>query len=273
MAGKRTGWRCLDTGASNGATNMAIDEALVRCGQDSPVLRFYRWSPPAISLGFHQHLAEVDAARCLHDGVDVVRRPTGGRAVYHANELTYSVTIPKGHELYALPPLEVYDLVSSAIVAGLRILDPRLALQRVEEPVGSGDYSGEFECFATSAPFEIQAESKKLAGSAQRRYKAGLLQHGSIMLTDEHLRLRDYLADQAPAHRKPATFLQNRTISLEALLGRTVSYREVAQCLVAGFQSFFEIHLQTSVLSHSERALSEKLIPKYTNAGGNHHEV
>ncbi len=280
-----TVWRYLETGAHNGAFNMATDEALTRLGQDAPILRVYRWQPYTISLGFHQQLAGLDLQKCAHDGIGVVRRPTGGRAIYHAHEVTYSVIIPRSHHLYACNSTELYNRISTALVTGLRRLDIDLSLERVQQSSDFAGYQRQFACFATSAQYEVHLQGKKLIGSAQRRFKNGLLQHGSIILGDEHLALAKYLVVPArvstPASEvsgaasgdeiitKTQSGLEEKTISIERALRRKVSFHEVAAHLPSGFEEVFGIALRPDQLLSEERKRIKALLPNFINSGGN----
>lgn len=248
-------WRLLETGSHDGFFNMAVDEMLARSrALQMPVLRVYAWRPHAISLGFHQSPDDLDLARCESDGVDVVRRPTGGRAIYHAHEVTYSVVIPGAHPLYGEKPLEVYNRISSALVNALLRTGVELQLARAQMPdAGFGNYQKRFACFATSAKYEVQSHGKKLVGSAQRRFESALLQHGSIILGTEHLRLLDYLrlAD-ARKVRRARHLLASKTTCLETLLKRQVGYEEIAGVLKSGFETQFEIEFIEDTLTTGE---------------------
>lgn len=118
-------WRLLKTGFADGATNMAIDEAILLAvaeGKAPPTLRFYGWEPPCLSIGYSQSMGEVDVDRCRKAGIGLVRRPTGGRAILHADELTYSVVAPQTEPRVAGGVIESYRRLSLGLVAGLRAL-------------------------------------------------------------------------------------------------------------------------------------------------------
>jgi len=258
-------WRFLDTGANDGAFNMALDEVLANVAPGPrPVFRVYRWRPPTISLGYHQNLAEVDLEKCRADGIGVVRRPTGGRAILHAQEVTYSVILPKTHELFSAGTTEVYRLISAALVRGLSLLSPQIVLERSAR--GSDDfavYNEKFACFATSARHEILLDSRKLVGSAQRRFENGLLQHGSIMTGAGHLRLTDYLARENRDGREQAALL-SKTASLSDALGREPAFSETVKCLKKGIETAFQIRLEKDELTdlELETVLEHKLTLK-----------
>ena len=176
-------WRLLVDPPADGAWNMAIDEILlegVAAGAAPPTLRFYEWMPACLSLGYFQPFDVVDTAGCRRLGVDVVRRPTGGRAILHDRELTYSIALPAallGHDGGVLPS---YYRLSLALQDGLRRLGvpATLAPPSAERgPVAQGPV-----CFDRPSAHEILLQGRKLVGSAQMRRGGGILQHGSILL-------------------------------------------------------------------------------------------
>ena len=165
-------WTFLDTGKRSGAYNMAYDEALARelaQRPGTPTLRFFEWQPWAISLGHHQKTSDLDEGRCKADGIDIVHRPTGGRAIFHAEELTYSVVMAAGRKSI----LQVYNDISRALIRGLALYGVDAALQKVQ-PNFSEEYRSpsSVPCFSSSARYEIEWEGRKLVGSAQRRFHA-----------------------------------------------------------------------------------------------------
>lgn len=203
-------WRVLDSGASDGATNMATDVALMARAAESgeAVLRIYAWSSPTVSFGVHER-ARLSADDIAREGLAAVRRPTGGRALLHHHEVTYSVTAPTRDTSLG----ESYAAINALLVAALEALGvsvapaPRTA--RAAAPDGRA-------CFAEPNAGELVVNGRKLVGSAQRRDAQALLQHGSILLDDDQGVLG------APA-----------AASLNSLLGRQVRYDEVRDALVA----------------------------------------
>jgi len=181
----RPAWRLVMDGARSGAVNMALDVVLLEgaaSGEAPPTVRFYGWAPPCLSLGRHQPAGAADLAFCRKEGIDVVRRPTGGRAVLHHRELTYAVTAPVDGVVLPAAVQAAYRRIAGALAAGLRELgvdaglseDPaRGALPRPTESV---------PCFRAPAGGEVVAGGRKLAGSAVRLKGGAILQHGSILL-------------------------------------------------------------------------------------------
>jgi len=175
-------FRVIHDGPLNGPTNMARDEALLECvgvGESPPTLRLYRWDPPTISLGCFQPYADYAALAPPAGGLPVVRRITGGGAILHDGELTYSIALPARHELVRGNPLRLYEVVHDALIECLRRLD--VPAYRGCPSDGSGPTRGPFFCFARRHCLDVLIGHDKLAGSAQRRTRRGILQHGSIL--------------------------------------------------------------------------------------------
>lgn len=234
-------WNFLATGENAGEFNMRLDETLVQRlleGHGMPTVRFYRWKPWAISLGRHQDLSNIDTERCARDGVDVVRRPTGGRAILHAEELTYSVVMPaqdKGIH-------RVYREISEALVEGLRLFGVDVSLQRSQLDFPELYRSpSSIPCFSSSARYEVEWNGRKLIGSAQRRYANAsgivVLQHGSILCGPAHRRLADYamVADEQ-AGENIRTVLEEKTADLFQIMGGEIDMQQLTDCLRRGFE-------------------------------------
>jgi lipoyl(octanoyl) transferase len=176
-------WRLLLDPPATGGWNMAVDEALldgVAAGSAPPTLRFYQWAPPCLSLGYFQPFEVVDVAGCLSLGVEVVRRPTGGRAILHDRELTYSVALPLrllGDDGAVLPS---YHRLSLALERGLNRLGAPVVL--APESAAQSDPDHGPVCFDRPSAHEILLDGRKLVGSAQVRRATAILQHGSILI-------------------------------------------------------------------------------------------
>jgi lipoate-protein ligase A len=250
-------WRFLDTGFEAGDYNMALDFAMVAGGFcELPTLRVFRWRPYCISLGYHQKEEEIDLAACRLAGVDVARRPTAGRAIFHAEELTYSVVIPKRHAWYEMLPLDFYRRISEALARSLQILGvdaqfaPGERLHHDGKPL-------RLSCFASAARNEILAQGKKVIGSAQRRFRDGVLQHGSILLREGHERLLDFLAGNEAGLAVERARLQHHTATLAQAAGRAVTFEEMKLALKRGFEEKLEIVLQDDEVLAAEAELAE----------------
>ncbi|MBI4536048.1 MAG: lipoate--protein ligase family protein, partial [Ignavibacteriae bacterium] len=191
-------WQFVDTKENTGMFNMEFDEQCARtllAGAGVPTLRLFRWKPWAVSIGFNQNIGEIDVEKCAALGIDVVRRPTGGRAILHAEELTYSVVMLAGRHSV----LEIYNMISKALVNGLSLFGIEATLQRLQPNFAETyKHPSSIPCFTASARYEIELNGRKLVGSAQRRYRNDerevVLQHGSILTGPAHRRLADLLA-------------------------------------------------------------------------------
>jgi lipoate-protein ligase A len=255
-------WRLLITDplARNGATNMAVDEAIlsgVAAGESPPTLRFYAWQPPCVSIGYAQSMREVvDLNACRRDGVTWVRRPTGGRAILHIDELTYSVAVPASEARVQGGVVESYRRLSRGLLAGLRLLGLE-AVQAEAMEEKAADLSA--ACFDVPSHYEITVQGRKLVGSAQVRRQRAVLQHGALPLSGDVARLVGYL--RLPGDERPAlqTELRQRAIALEVALGRAVLPGEVAEALAQGFCQALNLRFERGELSSQERTLAGQL--------------
>jgi lipoate-protein ligase A len=248
-------WRLIVTEPCDGATNMAVDEALWRArhaGGSPPTLRFFAWAPPTVSLGYGQPLdRHVDVDACRRLGVGIVRRPTGGSAIYHdgpERELTYSIAATAEDLRVGSDLLETYHWIGRALVRGLNALGAGAELQ----PVARGDGPTPAFCFARTGAYEIEVDGRKLVGSAQRRKGTSFLQHGAVLLGVDLPRLRTLF----PTTRDPLASLT----TLEAATGRRPSFDEVAAALREAFEVEHELTLAPGGLTDEETARVERLV-------------
>jgi lipoate-protein ligase A len=199
-------WRFVDTGARDAASNMALDEALLvmhEAGTTPPTLRVYGWCQPTLSLGYAQNARqEVDLAACHAQGVTVVRRPTGGRAVLHDQEVTYSVVMPILLTAGPSTITEHYRRIGMALAAALQALGLPVRLARPQVRAAPARLLASPACFAALSRYELSVAGKKIVGSAQKRAQHALLQHGSIPLWMDRQRLFQCL--QVPPERRAA---------------------------------------------------------------------
>lgn len=178
-------WRLINSGEQSGAMNMALDEALLHAvagGQSLPILRFYRWRPATVTLGYAQSVhTDIDLDVCAEAGLDVVRRSTGGRAVLHAEEVTYAVMAPLNTGMFGGSVLECYRVISSVLQKTL--LQLGLAAELVPGKARGGHQNAmKAVCFSAPSQYELVIEGRKVAGSAQKRHGRAFLQHGSLPL-------------------------------------------------------------------------------------------
>ncbi len=214
-------WRLvIDAEPRSGAANMALDQAVAEAaaaGDAPPTLRFYRWQPPAVSLGRHQFVSDVDEKAIAAMGYELVRRSTGGRAILHTDELTYSVAAPEAEPRVAGGVMESYLRLSNALVLGLQ----RAGLAGVEKAGGSVRAGPDVSaaCFEVPSAYEIVADGRKLLGSAQSRRAGYVLQHGSLPLVGDITRLIDVLALEPAEATRLRSELAQRATTLYAALG------------------------------------------------------
>jgi lipoate-protein ligase A len=230
-------WRYIDSGPNIGAYNMAVDEELLarsQAGEAVPVLRFYSWDPPAVSIGRYQAMkAAVDADACRRRGYDIVRRITGGRAVLHHRELTYSIIARTDNPLFPSGVLGTYKVIAAGLLAGLQNLGIH-----AEMVARGGRYDALVErkpkdpaCFSSPSWYEILANRRKIIGSAQRRMRGAFLQHGSILI-DYDPRLESEVIPGAGG---------DSVTCIRRELGRDVPVEEIKRAFQKGFEDNLDI--------------------------------
>ena len=241
---------------------MAVDEAIlvaVAQGEAEPTIRFYGWEPACLSIGYAQPMnGDVDVASCASHGVDCVRRPTGGRAILHTDELTHSLVAPAADPRITGDVLETYRRLSAGLVLGLRALGVAADQSPGESAAGRETSPA---CFEAPSRYEITFAGRKLVGSAQMRRRDVVLQHGSLPLMGDVARICDYLWASSDTERTAALRreLRARAISLEEALGHAVPFEQVAQALADGFARVLNLRLIPGSLSTVERAIAERL--------------
>jgi lipoate-protein ligase A len=256
------------TPAARGAWNMAVDEAILEHigrGQAPATLRLYAWDPACLSLGHAQPFADVDRARLKERGWEVVRRATGGRAILHTDELTYSVTGSADEPVLAGGVLESYNRLAGALLLAVKNLGLPVEMK---EGKASNSTTPNPVCFEVPSTYEITVNGKKLIGSAQARKKEGVLQHGSLPLTGDLTRICQALTFESDSARaNAAQRLLARATTIEAALGRAVSWEESAEAFIYAFESQLGLCFEKGDLSESERRRAEELVrEKYDHA-------
>lgn len=248
--------RLLSHGPMKGRYNMAVDEAIqnaCRRGEVKSTLRFYQWKPACLSLGRFQDVAREVSLQGLRSlGVDLVRRPTGGKAVLHDNELTYSIVIPEDE----LPGtiLETYQELSRALVAGIRSLGIPAELAALEHGVTARDNRfRQAACFSAPSWYEIVACDKKITGSAQVRRGGIILQHGSIPFDMDYHKLVTCLNTSSDQHAmRVESMLARKSAGLAQIRGSGVSRRELESALASAFGTILNWDLEKGTLSPNE---------------------
>lgn len=265
-------WRLIiDREPRSGAANMALDQAIAlacAAGESPPTLRFYRWHPPAVSLGRHQPLADLDVAAVADYGYDLVRRTTGGRAILHIDELTYSVAAAATEPRVAGGVMDAYLRLSNALVAGLQRVG--VAADKAGGDVRTGpDVSA--ACFEVPSAYEITVQGRKLMGSAQSRRAKYVLQHGSLPLRGDITRLIDVLQLEAEARSHLRRQLAEHACTLATALkvaddAPAIQFEPVAGAMVQGFADTLNLSFQRSEPTPSELQTAAQLLrEQYAN--------
>lgn len=261
-------WRLLITPASRGAWNMAVDEAVLEAVEQNmvpPSLRLYAWKPPCLSIGYAQPCSDIDHASLRAHGWDWVRRPTGGRAILHTDELTYAVIAPHSDPRVSGDVLESYRRLSAALLTALRVLNIP-AESHLNSQVPRNQDNGAV-CFEVPSNYEIVVNGKKLIGSAQARRKKAVLQHGTLPLWGDLTRITQVLAFTDEKTRSDAANrLLSHATTAEMVLGASLSWENAVQAFRSAFQSELNLELIPADLSAQEIEHAEKLVQeKYTH--------
>jgi lipoyl(octanoyl) transferase len=254
-------WRLIVTPAARGAWNMAVDEAILEHigrGESPASLRLYAWDPACLSLGHAQPFADVDRARLKEHGWEVVRRATGGRAILHTDELTYSVTGSADEPVLAGGVLESYNQLAGALLLAVKNLGLPVEMK---EGKADGAIAPNPVCFEVPSTYEITANGKKLIGSAQARKKEGVLQHGSLPLTGDLTRICQALTFESDAARlNAAQRLLARATTVESAVNRAVSWEEAAKAFIHAFEEQLGLCFEKGDLSESESKRADELV-------------
>jgi len=253
-------WRLINHPPADGAWNMAVDEALsesVAAGESTPILRFYGWQPGCLSLGYAQPASDAHYENLSAQGWDIVRRLTGGRAILHIDELTYSVATPLDDPRVEGGVIESYRRLSEGLMAGLTQLGAAVHAGRADE--NAHHFNGPV-CFEVPSDYEITAQGKKLLGSAQTRRRGVALQHGALPLRGDVTRICDALAFPSEADRQQSRIrLHSRALTLEQALGKPIDADSVIKALVHGFEQALNLRFEKSSLTKAEAARAEEL--------------
>lgn len=250
MPAAKTTWRFIDDGARTGRSNMARDEALAVCasGGSLPCLRVYRFEPAAVTLGRSQPLpGAIDLAVCRARGIELVRRPTGGLAILHLDDFTYSITA--GMEVAGGARERVFQTAAAGIIEALRLLGAR-ASAASHPPTARAAVTW---CFESGFGVDLECAGRKICGSAQRQYQASVLQHGSLFLAD-HADVLEELSGPGPdaGHGPP--------VSLAEQIGRSVGWGEVRDAFREGFGRALGIKLMEDSVNGEEEKVAEGLL-------------
>ncbi|EGQ3794030.1 lipoate--protein ligase family protein [Staphylococcus pseudintermedius] len=262
-------WHFMNTGSHHPYYNMALDEALlnfVSRGEIDPVVRFYTWNPPTLSIGYFQRLSkEIDIEKVKEKGYGLVRRQTGGRGVLHDKELTYSVIVPEAHPDMPQTVTEAYRVISGGLLEGFKSLgfDAHFAVPRSKEEREKLKQPRSSVCFDAPSWYELVVEGKKIAGSAQTRQKGVILQHGSILQDvdiDDLFDMFIFKNERLKAKMKEA-FVE-KAVAINDLSNETITLAQMEVAFKEGFKKALDIEfkpLELTVVQQDEvKALEEK---------------
>ena len=224
-----------------GELNMAIDYYFSNnvVSNNEPILRFYGWKPYCLSLGKHQDVNQIDFHKLARDGFDIVRRPTGGSAIFHSEELTYSIITPKS----LIDHKELYLLMHLIIYTTLLKMGYKVSLRAQNESINylkNGDAT--FVCFNRSAYTEIQYDKKKLVGSAQKIYTDSILQHGSILIGPAQNKIVDYFKYNNQVRSRTLRHLSEHSTCLIKINEKQVKALDVSENIIADISQSTEIN-------------------------------
>lgn len=260
-------WRLIDTGLNDAFMNMAIDEAILLSVEDGTApstLRFYGWSPPGLSIGYFQKIEDVDIERCRMNGIHVVRRPTGGRAVLHKDELTYSIVSRLDCSPFSGSLMENYRSIAEGLLQGLRYMGIEAEMVRRRNGKGLRNPA----CFSSPSFSEITVSGKKIIGSAQRRLRKAFLQHGSVLIGPEIPNLFNFL--KSPIREK-AGLNKSRPEITAVRLEIEAEIDDIKRAFVRGIEDSLKIKLMPSELSRHEIETARRLAAaKYASVEWNY---
>jgi lipoate-protein ligase A len=265
-------WRYFSFRYYDAFENMAIDEAIVRESQREncfPTLRFYSWEKPSVSLGYFQNVEdEVNIEFCKGKGIPIVRRPTGGKAVLHEGDLTYSVVAREDNPLFPTGLLGTYQIISQCIATGLAELGIQADMLREGRETDAPELGA--LCFSMPSQYELLVKGKKICGSAQMRKKGVFLQHGSLLMDFDPHSSCLAISKNNGSISKEEEKLKKHVTSIHENMSRTIDHGEVCCALAAGFEKTLGIRLIEGTLTPREERTKEQLLHyKYSKRSWN----
>lgn len=252
-------WHFIDSGKCSGPFNMALDEALLEWhsrGEIGPVLRFYEWENPTLSIGYFQRVHEAVNLEAMNDQqIDLVRRPTGGRSVLHEHEITYSVIVNESYPSMPETVTEAYRVISEGLLEGFKKLglDAYFSVPINEQEKEQLKKPKTAVCFDAPSWYELVVEGKKIAGSAQTRQKGVILQHGAILLKLEEQKLISLFNFTTNEEReRMLQGIRKKAVAIDQLANREVPVEEAIQAFSYGFEKALDIQLTPYELSEEQ---------------------
>lgn len=261
-------WRLLPFECLPASENMAADEAIFLQSQrqsSPPTIRFYTWLAPAVSIGYFQQInRDIDLAACRKRAIDLVRRPTGGKAVFHEHDLTYAVVGQQQRDGFPADILETYRIISRCLIAGLHGLGVDAVM--AEEGRALPEIPAKASCFSAPSRYELLVKGRKICGSAQVRSRGSFLQHGSLLLDFDPLRTGEVLLPQQDGRDRQILHLRQSVTSLSEEGVSLPNIEALWRTMKAGFEAALNVRLEEGVLTGAEAALKERLLKhKYMN--------
>jgi lipoyl(octanoyl) transferase len=259
-------WSFIDSGDCSPSFNMALDEALLEWhsqGKIPPVIRFYGWNPPTLSVGYFQKVEkEIDLDVVKEHHLGFVRRPTGGRGVLHEHELTYSVIVSEDHPEMPKTVTEAYRVISEGILKGFHHLglEAYFAVPKTPEEREALKNPRSSVCFDAPSWYELVVEGRKVAGSAQTRQKGVILQHGSILLDldeDKLFSLFKYPNERVKERMKKA--FSSKAVAINDISPRKITLEQAKEAFYKGFAEGLNVELKPYELSVDELTYVKKL--------------
>jgi lipoate-protein ligase A len=244
-----------------GSWNMACDLAIAKHvgkGSQPTTIRLYGWTLPTLSLGRFQKIEDIDIDYLKNNNIDIVRRPTGGRAVLHHKEITYLFTAPVNHPLLPKSVIGSYKIIANALIKSLEYLNISCDVEK-----NKNKYMNTPACYDAPSIYEITIDKKKFIGSAQYRNDDYILQHGSIPI---EFPLKNYVNSfklNDEKKEKLLNLLKSKVIDIKSVLNKDISFEEMAEAFKFGFSNVFQEEVIIGELSESEYDLTKKLVEKF----------
>lgn len=261
-------WRIIFDGVSDAYLNMARDESILRSRIDSNVpdtIRFYSWDKPSISLGYFQTAEkEIDLENCIKYNIPVVRRITGGRAVFHEREITYSIIVSEDNPFFSGTIKDVFFSVSKCLLHGLKLMG--ITGEIIQKPSPKGKLRNPL-CFNSVSWYEIAVSGRKIIGSAQTKKKGVILQQGSILLNFYPENIMCLFKFFEKSNEEVINTLNRNITGIEKVLGYTIDPFTVRECLMQGFKKYWDGSFSLGELTDKERKIESEL---YENKYNNH---
>ena len=266
-------WYFIHSGPCSPSFNMAMDEALLNWHSEKlipPVIRFYEWEPATLSIGYFQQVhKDIDLDEVRRQGLGFVRRPTGGRAVLHEHELTYSIIVEEDYPNMPQSVTEAYRVLSEGLLLGFRNLglDAYFSVPDTAEKKEDLKKPKSAVCFDAPSWYELVVEGRKVAGSAQTRQKGVILQHGAILLDmDEEKLLSLFKFADEEAREKMRQKLPEKAVAMNRLVDKPFTIEQCVGAFKSGFQDSLGIELIPYELTEAQLAYIEQLEKeKYAN--------